>query len=195
MEKIKSRSQMMDDLKLELVRKAYNIELIDSVCAANRYLERHREDLLEYILRNISIDITISPNAAYSGDDNREICNNIFVSFINNDLQDIANQFVGLDYESDDEDDEYDEDRDESDIDPHTKFICEAVYEYIEAINVMLIRTLQIRSVEFNYVSRMVLITPMSKNRLSYYELLLKEIVLETYSAIDVEEIVYSIVG
>lgn len=189
MEKMKSRNQMKDELKLDLVRKAYNIELIDKVCAVNRYLERHREDLLDYVLENISIDISITP---CDGMDDM-VCNNIIVSFIDNDLQSIANEFIGLGDDDYDEDD--DETEDDAPIDHHTKFICEAVYEYIAAVNMMLVRTLQIRNVEFNYISRKVLITPMTKERISYYETLLENIIIDTYSPLDIEEIVHAIFG
>lgn len=189
MEKIKSRSQMKDELKLDLVRKAYDIETIDMVCTVNRYLERHREDLLEYVLDNVYIDVNIIPCSDLRND---AICNNIIVSFIDNDMENIANEFIGLGYDDGEDDDEnYGNDF----IDHHSKFICGAVYEYIASVNEMLVKTLQIRNVGFNYVSRKVLITPMPKERISYYKTLLENIILDTCSPLDIEEIIHAIFG
>lgn len=172
---------MNDEHKLDLVRKTYNIEFTDRVCAANKYLEAHREDLLEYALDKISINVTIHPYSPYNGDD-AAICNNIFISFIDNDMDDIADNFIGLEYGGNEDPTNY-----------YTKFICEAVYEYIGTVNDMLIKILQLRSAEFNYVSRKVLVTPMDKTRLSYYGSLLREIILSTYSEAAVKEIIHSI--
>lgn len=178
MGKIKSKAQIQDDLKLESVSKVYDIETLDRICSANRYLERHKEDLLEYVLNNIYLNVNISPC-----NENSVICNNIDITFINNDLRYIADDFVGLGYS----------DNVDCCIDPHTRFICEAVYTYIDSVNDMLIKTLQIKNIEFDYVSRKVLITPMTAERCSYYETLLKNIITQTYSATDVEEIVHAI--
>lgn len=183
MEKIKSRNQVNDDFNMNLARKIYNIEFADRVCAANKYMEAHREDLLEYALDKISINVTIHPYSPYNGDD-AVICNNIIISFIDNDMDDIADNFIGLEYGGNEDPTNY-----------YTKFICEAVYEYIGTVNDMLLKILQLRSSEFNYVSRKVLVTPMDKTRLSYYESLLREIILSTYSEMDVEDIVHSIFG